>query len=264
MAFVVCALAMYLLWWHKPFGVESRTSLTVIAYTESDKKAVAKRLFPRYNTSAYRREYRIPYFEEMLGVQSRGQPMQKASVHDLAMQKAQIDHEFYKKDMTWAEFFDIFLGDFQEFRTNGFGELRKALRIIIRNILGNSGFTEPPRKVTRTLALYATGTLFSALHLAAWNWEFPSSTVRELWRIFAIIATGTGPATILFVFAVQALVKSDNDMDLAFLFLLYLFFIFVYAASRIGLVVLIFYCFSSMPAGVYKTVNWLQFLPHFS
>jgi hypothetical protein len=103
--------------------------------------------------------------------------------------------------------------------------------------------------------------LFSALHVAAWNWEFPSPIVRELWRAFAIAAAGTGPVTIFT--AVFVFILEINMPKLFGGFWAY-FLLFVYIASRIGLVVLIFYCFSSMPAGVYETVNWVQFLPHFS
>jgi hypothetical protein len=43
------------------------------------------------------------------------------------------------------------------------------------------------------------------------------------------------------------------------------FFFFLgvtYVVARLGLIVLIFYCFCSMPAGVYETVHWTDFLPH--
>ena len=38
----------------------------------------------------------------------------------------------------------------------------------------------------------------------------------------------------------------------------------IYIISRLGLIFLVFYCFSSMPAAVYKTVNWNTIFPHFS
>jgi hypothetical protein len=86
-----------------------------------------------------------------------------------------------------------------------------------------------------------------------------------LWRIFGVAATSTGPFAILYIaiavviddlFAVQL----PDAITISVLSLLLL----VYVISRIGLVVLVFYSFSSMPVGVYETVNWLQFLPHFS
>jgi hypothetical protein len=41
------------------------------------------------------------------------------------------------------------------------------------------------------------------------------------------------------------------------------FAIALFSASRLGLIVLIFYCFSSTPASVYETVKWTKYLPHF-
>lgn len=35
MAFVACALIMYMLWWDKPYGVERRTTITIITYDGS-------------------------------------------------------------------------------------------------------------------------------------------------------------------------------------------------------------------------------------
>ena len=264
MAFVACALTMYLLWWRKPFGVETRTSITVNAYADSDKQVLVDRLSNRYHSSStIRRASLIRYFEQILGVQNRGQPIQKASVDKFAIHKAQMDHQFCEMDMTREVFANIFVDGFEDLR-KGLFRLKMAVRILIRNILGKPDSVMVPRELTRTLALYATGTLFSALHLAAWNWNFPSSTIRELWRIFAITATGTGPVTILFVFAILGLAAVDINTSNIRVDLVICLFIFVYAASRIGLVALIFYCFYFMPAGVYKTVNWLQFLPHFS
>lgn len=266
MAFIVCALTMYLLWWHKPFGVESRAYLTVIAHSDSDKETLAIRLSESYSLrSSLSANYSsFLYFREILGVPSRGVSIEKDSDDRVRTHLAQEDREFCEADMTFGYFIRIFLDGFADISGNHLVKLGKALWAMVRNVFGNSDFAEPHREQTRTLVLYATGMLFSALHLVAWNWEFPSPTVRVLWRVFAIIATSTGPVTILFVSALLALNSFVDDIpEFVVMFPTY-FLVFVYSVSRIGLVVLIFYCFSSMPAGVYKTVNWLQFLPHFS
>jgi len=251
MAFVVCALIMYLLWWHKPFGVESRTSITVIIYKENVTGDVADN--PRLEPSYFGLKGRI-----------RPELIQKIGF-DKVKQNYVQDREFYKADLTWDEFLNIFLGGINDFSKTRLIEFRKALGIMVRNVFGNPDFAKLPREQTRTIAFYATSMLFSALHVAAWNWEFPSSTVKELWRIFAIAAAGTGLVTIL-----MAIVVFTFDINMVGLVgkVILVFFLFslpfVYVVSRMGLVVLIFYCFSSMPAGVYETVNWVQFLPHFS
>jgi hypothetical protein len=40
--------------------------------------------------------------------------------------------------------------------------------------------------------------------------------------------------------------------------------LFLYSVCRIGLIVLIFYSFKAMPAGVYESVDWTAYFPHFS
>jgi len=35
----------------------------------------------------------------------------------------------------------------------------------------------------------AFGVAFSALHIAAWNWDFPSPIGRTLWRVVSLSAT---------------------------------------------------------------------------
>jgi len=263
MAFVVCALTMYLLWWQKPFGVESRISVTLIVHKESVTRAVADN--QSYDSPIY--HGRVPWWSTAAD-QRRQELIQRVDFDQVKPDNAQEDREFYQADLNLFKLFGlIFQGDpsKQSASKTDFIEAGEALRIMVGNVFGNPDFVKPPRELTATLALYATGTLFSALHVAAWNWEFPSSTVKELWRIFAIAAAGTGLVTIL-----MAIVVFTFDINMVGLVgkVILVFFLFslpfVYVVSRMGLVVLIFYCFSSMPAGVYETVNWVQFLPHFS
>jgi hypothetical protein len=262
MAFVVCALTMYLLWWHKPFGVESRAFVTVIAHKESITRTVADEIGRDSGHSSMTSIWEIQ--DSRVIRYPQRQFLRKIAFDRVRPDNAQEDREFYKADLTWNKFLDLFTRGVGEFSRTGLADFGKALGVMVRNVFRNSDFVEPPLKQTRTLALYATGMLFSALHIAAWNWEFPSSTARELWRIFAIAATGTGPVTILVGLVIVALEGPDLGIPEIFTVCIVYFLLFVYIASRIGLVVLIFYCFSSMPAGVYETVNWVQFLPHFS
>jgi hypothetical protein len=51
-------------------------------------------------------------------------------------------------------------------------------------------------KLLPTVSFYATGALFSAVHLVAWNWTFPSPLSRLLWRYSAITALATSFAPI--------------------------------------------------------------------
>jgi hypothetical protein len=264
MAFVVCALIMYLLWWAKPFGVECRATIIAIANNEIDKRAVAQRLsapYDKYGVGS--RPRNLHYFEKVLEAQSRIFPFPD-EIDQIKKDIAEWDRQFHQPDLTWNKFRYLAIGE-NTFSGTGLILFGRALGAIVGTAFGRSRSIQPPRDDTVTLAFYATGTLFSAFHIAAWNWEFPSSTVRMLWRIFGVAATSVSPFTILFVFLVLMLNRINIiNVPSKVAFTILSFMLMVYVISRIGLVVLVFYCFSSMPADVYKTINWLQFLPHFA
>lgn len=101
---------------------------------------------------------------------------------------------------------------------------------------------------------YGTALTFSALHIVAWNWSFPSPIIRTLWRSFSFAATAAVPIPLLVEFwSVPASLVG---------YIIYVSGV-IYGISRLGLIVLIFYNFSSMPASVYETVKWTEFIPHF-
>lgn len=130
-------------------------------------------------------------------------------------------------------------------------------------------FTVDTAGLAQTVALYLIGAAFSAIHLGAWNWQFPSPIIQHLWRIFGTISVGSALACVPLVFVRRLdgrklLGKRYEDLfDMVVAGLFMLLYI-VYAVSRLVLIVLTFYCFTSMPAGVYEDVDWARFLPHFS
>ena len=194
MAFVFCALIMYILWWDKPFGIEHKTVVT----------------FPTLENS--------PHPERPLNI---------AEFRD-----------YRQSDLTLESFFGMIFN------------------------INSADFTK--NEFVTSLVFYSTGTVFSAIHLAAWNWEFPSLIEHTLWRVFAAISTGI-PLFSMALIVISEFVPAPNIYDevenLVIVFLL--FAIIVYFISRLGLIVLIFCCFSSMPASVYETVEWTKYLPHF-
>jgi len=203
MAFIVCALVMYTLWWDKPYDVEHATIISI-------REGQEQRLLT------------FKYGDRVA-------------------------------DLSWDMFLNM-IGDFLTVET--FSEIRVS--------------SDEWRTLIQLLAFYSTGTVFSAFHVAAWNWEFPSPTVRTLWRSFGVAATGTSPLTLLLFLVLYLFDRFDlvtHETEGIFGFTsgtLFLSLGLVYVISRLALIVLIFYCFSSMPAGIYETVDWTKFLPHFS
>ena len=116
------------------------------------------------------------------------------------------------------------------------------------------------------VALYLGGMAFSAIHLAAWNWEFPSPLIQALWRLFCLVAfLACLLPFFLFTIAALALVADEDNEEVGFSIALVSFSLLLgYVASRLVILFLIFYCFTSMPASAYEKVVWIEYIPHFS
>ena len=119
-----------------------------------------------------------------------------------------------------------------------------------------------------TSAFGITATIFSAIHLAAWDWDFPSPALGVMWRTFGVIAVASA-ITPIFTAAVWdfpvasnlGMLKSIVNYALSSIYVLSGI---VYIPARIGLLVLTFYCFTRMPASAYEPLDWTGVLPHFS
>lgn len=117
-----------------------------------------------------------------------------------------------------------------------------------------------------SISLYITSTAFVAIHLAAWNWEFPSTIVRSLWRwlnVSTLVASFTPWMTVFMLF----LEPQQPTLNWLFNATLSCFGnagILTYAILRLVVLGLTFYCLSSMPERAYATLDWLAWVPHFS
>ncbi|KAL3442414.1 hypothetical protein BJX65DRAFT_321536 [Aspergillus insuetus] len=100
-------------------------------------------------------------------------------------------------------------------------------------------------RTARSMLFHTSAVAFSAIHLIAWNWQFPSPAVRIMWRSFSLGAICI-PLAGIFLISIVTIMP------------------LFYGVCRLGLVVLIFYCFSSMPASVYEATSWHSVFPHFS
>jgi hypothetical protein len=126
--------------------------------------------------------------------------------------------------------------------------------------------SEPSEQIFLSLCLCAVITgVFGACHLIGWDFMYPSSVEQLLWRIASISCVA-----ILFLVMFLALLI-DEDIDFwppecsvkylsAMSFWTLLFF---YSLARVYLLIAIFISLRSVPAGVYQTVNWSLYFPHF-
>ncbi|KAK0704297.1 hypothetical protein B0H67DRAFT_521349 [Lasiosphaeris hirsuta] len=122
-------------------------------------------------------------------------------------------------------------------------------------------------------ATYTTGLFFSAVHLAAWNWRFPSPLIQILWRWFATAALVTSLSP-LYMVPLVMLTADARDRWAGSYFgwdtpaenitaVASLFMFAIYIISRLAVLALTFYCFRSMPVSTYEGVEWTAFIPHF-
>lgn len=109
------------------------------------------------------------------------------------------------------------------------------------------------------------GLLFGAVHCIAWNFSFPSTMKRTLWRVCAI-AVGVGPIFALLLTIVTIILGAllnvpppfDEHLSDMVLILPYLSFFI----ARAGLLVLSVTALRTIPTSGYQTVPWLSYIPH--
>lgn len=237
LAFVFCSLITYILWWDKPFDAERGLIVACSPPSERVRDVIIRQL--------------------------------GRSLHeDGAMSTLRIS------DLTWRGLWQLVMPFDATDYANPFG------------ILYGDPDTEPWRMFLPSVTLYATGTVSSALHLAAWNWEFPDPVVQILWRAFGIAALGASLLPLLsyalaqyklsnWMFVERAvdplgigpgrLTVQESGVSDSLAARVAVWFLFAsYIISRLVLLSLTFYCFSSMPLGAYEKVDWMSFIPHFS
>ncbi|KAE8453649.1 hypothetical protein EG329_009160 [Mollisiaceae sp. DMI_Dod_QoI] len=184
-AFVVCGILMYLLWWHKPFGVDRRslivaTTSRVIKQDDFLQKATRSSAVPG------------PYTVLLV---------------DATYWKN--DSHFMKERVMNPELFSH-LGEDAEF----FAEIGRAAWRAIKHSFGFATTPlYPSPSAGSSMAFYLSGTLFSAFHILAWNWEFPVRAVVYAWRTFAVAATSANPIVILSFMLMDAMEVHGDTMS---------------------------------------------------
>jgi len=130
---------------------------------------------------------------------------------------------------------------------------------LVQEILQKAGDSTASRAASGGLSI-AVGTVFGALHLFAWNFEFPSHADRLMWRVCSIFCT-VSP------FFVGAAIDSSLNNGLPVRPVLghpmdAIAGIVLYSTSRLILLVITFRCLKAMPFGAYQATSWTVFFPH--
>ena len=118
---------------------------------------------------------------------------------------------------------------------------------------------------------------YSAIHIAAWNFEFPSQTERTLWRVCSLIMSGS--MVVVWIFGNRKffllvgyimpskrkqMEKISNERRQVAPIQIALGGLagIAYLVARMCLIVQALMSLRALPAGVFETVRWSEFLPY--
>ena len=109
--------------------------------------------------------------------------------------------------------------------------------------------------------LFACG--FGGIHCLAWNSPFPTLREQLAWRICAATTTAL-PASLLLLS--PAVIFSGDELGLVGVLTLICGFliVFAYVIGRTTIIVLAFMSLRALPIDALRTVNWNNYIPHFT
>jgi hypothetical protein len=112
--------------------------------------------------------------------------------------------------------------------------------------------------------------MYMAIHLAAWDFRFPTATEHLLWRICALSMAINSLTYILCCWPIPQLFFKDHANALVLLKILpkglirsfMWLMIATYFPSRLYIIVEAFVSLRSQPVNIYASVTWWSFVPH--
>jgi hypothetical protein len=105
------------------------------------------------------------------------------------------------------------------------------------------------------------GTVFGAIHCAAWNTDFPTTAETWLWRSCSSIIVAI-PAFIVLVWILITFTDVDESQWIWVLIIGFIVSISIYVIARLVLIILPLVAMWSLPPGALMDVNWSVYIPH--
>ena len=116
-------------------------------------------------------------------------------------------------------------------------------------------------------------TVFGAMHAAAWSFNFPSSAERVVWRTLAVLLIVVPVYSFLLsshfywkgIATLSTTITRHGLKSLRAIAYVWVpvCLMVVYIVSRLVLLVLMFVFLRKVPPGIYETVSWTNYIPHF-
>jgi hypothetical protein len=105
------------------------------------------------------------------------------------------------------------------------------------------------------------GTVFGAIHCAAWNTDFPTAVEKWMWRSCSSLIVAI--PTIIVLFAVLSnIIDGESQLGDAMLGIGIFVSISIYVIARLVLILLPLVALRSLPSGAFVDVNWSVYIPH--
>ncbi|KAG1880137.1 hypothetical protein F4604DRAFT_520054 [Suillus subluteus] len=108
----------------------------------------------------------------------------------------------------------------------------------------------------------SSGIVFGGIHCLGWNYLFQTYTQHMLWRAASLGIAGA--PILLFLDLEYGIWLGRNVREYRYFIITFATISSViYITARVTLILLMILSFRSLPLGVYYTVVWTQFIPHF-
>ncbi|KAI1177873.1 hypothetical protein F4777DRAFT_167834 [Nemania sp. FL0916] len=287
LAHVVSALVLYTIWFKKPFDIQEPTIIdssnfedeialmvllsdrgggSITRYDISNLQG-RKRSLSAAGHSAYYLEPG-PSLEYGLGVERffkqdtlNSKKLELLTRADRAMSKDPSTYPVGDTEITDIRYLSRHAGDMEAlfFRIKHF-DIGYQLKTL--------------QRTNRDAALVFLGVvvlaaLYAGIHLAAWNYHFPTKAEMVLWRGSGVVVATAIPAAIV-LFIILALICMPIDerfpklenVTATIIWLPILLTALLYFSARVFLVIEAFISVRQMPIGVFVTISWSDYIPH--
>jgi hypothetical protein len=106
------------------------------------------------------------------------------------------------------------------------------------------------------------GTVFGAIHCAAWNTDFPTAVERWMWRSCSSLIVAIPTVIVLLMVLIPFTDITESRLGDPMLRLGIFVSITIYIIARLVLIILPLIALRSLPSGAFVDVNWSIYIPH--
>ncbi len=219
-----CAVVMYITWWAKPVDVDLPTEATALTPQECDK---------------LRNGVDEPNPTNPFAATAGGEPH---------------DRRYLTTRAGLGKLMYLDLAENQNILRHYFTVMESAYRTL---------WASRKRLWVEGLFIALVGLIYGGVHLAAWNYRFPSQAEKILWQVASLI-TAIAWSTFVFSLCLSILVPENSKWIGRICGVVFGIGVFPCLGVRIYLLLEGFIGLRKLPMGSYKEIEWVNAWPHIS